>query len=88
VHSGRSHRFAAGFDDHCHWLVERGVRTVNMPLDDWTDERLAIAREHGVGVFASLINNRSDMQRALRIGAAAVYTDRVEEMVALLAEHR
>lgn len=85
VHSGRSHRFAADFEDHCRWLLDRGIGIVNMPLDDWTGERLDIARRLGVGVFASLINDAERMRRALAVGVAAVYTDRVAAMVGLLA---
>jgi glycerophosphoryl diester phosphodiesterase len=85
VHSGRSHRFAADFEDHCRWLLDRGIGIVNMPLDDWTGERLDIARCLGVGVFASLINDAERMRRALAVGVEAVYTDRVAAMVGLLA---
>jgi len=84
VHSTRRHSVRDGLERHAARLADQGVDVMNMPWVDWTPGLIALFQRFGLRVFAWGINEERDLRAAVAAGVDAVYSDRVELMLAVV----
>ncbi len=86
VHSTRRHSIREGLERHAAQLADRGVEVMNMPWVDWTTGLVALFQRFDVRAFAWGINEERDLRAAIAAGVDAVYSDRVELMLAVVRD--
>jgi glycerophosphoryl diester phosphodiesterase len=86
VHSQRRDRIGTELERHAAHLAELGVDAMNMHHTDWNPGLVALFHRFGVRAFAWDAQHVRTLRAMLDAGVDAVYSDRVDRMVATVAE--
>jgi glycerophosphoryl diester phosphodiesterase len=86
VHSDRRHAIGAPLERHAHDLASMGIDAMNMHHTEWTAGLVSLFHRFGVRAFAWDAQEARHLRAVLQMGIDAVYCDRPERMVAVVAE--
>jgi glycerophosphoryl diester phosphodiesterase len=86
VHSRRRRHIAAPLERHAADLAGAGIDAMNLHYTEWTAGLVALFRRFEVGAFAWDVQEVRHLRAMLRMDVDAVYCDRVDRMVATVAE--
>lgn len=86
VHSRRRDKIGTSLEAHAARLAELGVDAMNMHHTDWTAGLVALFHRFGVKAFAWDAQHVRNLRTMLDYEVDAVYSDRVDRMVATVAE--
>jgi glycerophosphoryl diester phosphodiesterase len=86
VHSQRREKIDVGLERHAARLAEIGVHAMNMHHTDWTAGLVVLFHRFGIRAFAWDAHHVRHLRTMLEYGIDAVYSDRVDRMVATVAE--
>jgi glycerophosphoryl diester phosphodiesterase len=86
VHSRRRRHIGAPLERHAATLAECGIDAMNFHYTEWTAGLVALFHRFEVGAFAWDVQQVRHLQAMLRMNVAAVYCDRVDRMVATVAD--
>jgi glycerophosphoryl diester phosphodiesterase len=86
VHSRRREKIEGSLEAHAARLAELGVDAMNMHFTDWTAGLVALFHRFGLRVFSWDLQHVRHLRDALAIGVDAVYSNRVDRMVATVTE--
>jgi glycerophosphoryl diester phosphodiesterase len=88
VHSRRRDKIGSDLERHAARLAELGVDAMNMHHTDWNAGLVALFHRFGLQVFAWDVQHVRNLRAMLDYRVDAVYSDRVDRMVATVAEWR
>jgi glycerophosphoryl diester phosphodiesterase len=86
VHSRRRDKIGTEIERHAARLADLGVDAMNMHHTDWTAGLVALFHRFGVQAFAWDAQHVRNLRTMLDYDIDAVYSDRVDRMVATVAE--
>jgi glycerophosphoryl diester phosphodiesterase len=86
VHSRRREKIGVALERHAARLAEIGVHAMNMHHTDWTAGLVVLFHRFGIRAFAWDAHHVRHLRTMLEYGIDAVYSDRVDRMVATVAE--
>jgi glycerophosphoryl diester phosphodiesterase len=86
VHSRRRDKLDGSLERHAARLAETGVDAMNMHYTDWTAGLVALFHRFDIRAFAWDVQHVRHLRALLAIGIDAVYSDRVDRMVATVSE--
>lgn len=86
VHSRRREHIEAPLERHAADLAASGIDTMNFHYSEWTAGLVALFHRFGVNAFAWDVQEVRHLRAMLRMHMDAVYCDRVDRMVATVAE--
>ena len=86
VHSTRRDRIDAPLERHAADLAERAVDVLNLHYTEWTAGLVGLFHRFGVLAFAWDAQEVRHLRAVLAMGVDGVYCDRVDRMVATVAE--
>jgi glycerophosphoryl diester phosphodiesterase len=86
VHSRRRDKIGTEVEAHAARLAALGVDAMNMHHSDWTAGLVALFHRFGVRAFAWDAQHVRNLRQMLDCDVDAVYSDRVDRMVATVAE--
>lgn len=86
VHSRRRDKIGTELERHAARLAELGIDAMNMHHTDWTAGLVALFHRFGVQAFAWDVQHVRTLRAVLDYDVDAVYSDRVDRMVATVAE--
>ena len=87
VHEARPQVLALSdwtLEGHPERLATAGIDAQNTRASAWTPALVANAHVQGILAFGSLVQSRSDLQRAAALGLDAVYSDHVADLVEIM----
>jgi glycerophosphoryl diester phosphodiesterase len=73
---------------HAHTLSAAGVDALNLPWREWTPPLVADAHAAGVLAFAWGVSQSADLDRLLRAGVDALYSDYPDRLVRALGQKK
>jgi glycerophosphoryl diester phosphodiesterase len=88
VNSRRRDKIDGSIERHAARLAELGVDAMNMHYTDWTAGLVALFHRFELRAFSWDLQHVRHLRAALAMGIDAVYSDRVDRMVATVAEWR
>jgi len=86
VHSRRRDKIGGAIEAHAARLADLGVDAMNMHHTDWTAGLVALFHRFGVQAFAWDAQHVRTLRQVLDYDVDAVYSDRVDRMVATVTE--
>ena len=86
VHSVRKKRITASMERHAADLRSRSIEVMNMHHSDWTKGLVSLFHRFDVAAFAWDVQETRYLRAALQMGIDAVYSDRVDRMMAAVGE--
>jgi glycerophosphoryl diester phosphodiesterase len=86
VHSRRRDKIEGSLEAHAARLAELGVDAMNMHFTDWTAGLVALFHRFGIRAFSWDLQHVRHLRDALAMGVDAVYSNRVDRMVATVSE--
>jgi glycerophosphoryl diester phosphodiesterase len=86
VHSRRRDRIGPELESHAARLAALGVDAMNMHYTDWNPGLVALFHRFSIRAFAWDTQHVRTLRAMLECGIDAVYADRVDRMVATVAE--
>jgi glycerophosphoryl diester phosphodiesterase len=86
VQSRRREKIGGSIERHAAKLAELGIDAMNMHHTDWTAGLVALFHRFEIRAFAWDLQHVRQLRDALAMGVDAVYSDRVDRMVATVAE--
>ena len=86
VHSCRREKIGGSVEAHAARLAELGVDAMNMHYTDWTPGLVALFHRFEIRAFSWDLQHVRHLRAALAMGVDAVYSNRVDRMVATVAE--
>jgi glycerophosphoryl diester phosphodiesterase len=86
VHSVRKGRIAGSIERHAADLRSRSIEAMNMHHSDWTKGLVSLFHRFDVAAFAWDVQETRYLREALEMGIDAVYSDRVDRMMAAVGE--
>jgi len=86
VHSRRRRHIDTPLERHAADLAASGIDAMNLHYTDWTAGLVALFHRFDVQAFAWDVQEVRHLRAMLRFGVDAVYCDRVDRMVAIVAE--
>jgi len=86
VHSRRRDRINGSLESHAARLAELGVDAMNMHFTDWSAGLIALFHRFDLRTFSWDLQHARHLRAALAMGVDAVYSNRVDRMVATVAE--
>ncbi len=87
VHEARPQVLAASgwtLEEHPERLATAGIDAQNTRASAWTVALVSNAHDQGILAFGSLVQSRSDLQRAAALDLDAVYSDHVADLVEIM----
>ena len=87
VHSVRRDDVRGSMERHAADLARQRIDAFNMHRTDWTLGLVTLFQRFGLRAFAWDVQEPRHFQRVLPMGPDALYSDHVERMVAMVAEH-
>jgi glycerophosphoryl diester phosphodiesterase len=88
VHSRRRDKINGSLESHAARLADLGVDAMNMHYTDWTTGLVTLFHRFELRVFSWDLQHVRHLRAALAMGVDAVYSNRVDRMVATVAEWR
>ena len=88
VNSRPRDRVDGSMERHAARLADAGVDAMNMRHTEWTAGLVALFHRFGVRAFAWDVQHVRELRTVLGYGVDAVYSDRVDRMVATVTEWR
>lgn len=88
VNSRPRDRIDGSVERHAARLAEAGIDAMNMRHSEWTAGLVALFHRFGVRAFAWDVQHVRELRTVLGFGVDAVYSDRVDRMVATVSEWR
>jgi len=88
VNSRPYDRVEGTLERHAARLAEAGIDAMNMRHTEWTAGLVALFHRFGVRAFAWDVQHVRELRTVLGFGVDAVYSDRVDRMVATVSEWR
>jgi glycerophosphoryl diester phosphodiesterase len=86
VHSIRKGRITGSIERHAADLRARSIEAMNMHHSDWTKGLVSLFHRFDVAAFAWDVQETRYLREALEMGIDAVYSDRVDRMMAAVGE--
>jgi glycerophosphoryl diester phosphodiesterase len=86
VNSRRREKIDGSIEKHAARLAELGVDAMNMHFTDWTAGLVALFHRFELRVFSWDLQHVRHLRAALAMGVDAVYSNRVDRMVATVEE--
>jgi glycerophosphoryl diester phosphodiesterase len=86
VHSVRKGRITGSIERHAADLRSRSIEAMNMHHSDWTKGLVSLFHRFDVAAFAWDVQETRYLREALEMGIDAVYSDRVDRMMAAVGE--
>jgi glycerophosphoryl diester phosphodiesterase len=86
VHSTRKRAIAQPLERHAFELSDAGIDAMNMHHTEWTSGLVSLFHRFGVRAFAWDVQEVRHLRAMLAIGIDALYCDRPDRMVAVVAE--
>jgi glycerophosphoryl diester phosphodiesterase len=86
VHSTRRDRIDAPLERHAADLADRAVDVLNLHYTEWTAGLVGLFHRFGVLAFAWDVQEVRHLRAVLAMGVDGLYCDRVDRMVATVAE--
>jgi glycerophosphoryl diester phosphodiesterase len=86
VHSRRREKISGSIERHAAELAELGIDAMNMHYTDWTAGLVALFHRFAIRAFSWDLQHVRHLRNALAMGVDAVYSDRVDRMVATVSE--
>jgi glycerophosphoryl diester phosphodiesterase len=86
VHSRRRDKINGSLETHAAHLAELGVDAMNMHFTDWSAGLVALFHRFEVRAFSWDVQHVRHLRDALAMGIDAVYSNRVDRMVATVSE--
>jgi glycerophosphoryl diester phosphodiesterase len=86
VHSRRRDKINGSLETHAARLAELGVDAMNMHFTDWSAGLVALFHRFEVRAFSWDLQHVRHLRDALAMGVDAVYSNRVDRMVATVSE--
>jgi len=86
VNSRRREKIEGSIEMHAARLAELGVDAMNMHYTDWTAGLVALFHRFEIRAFSWDLQHVRHLRAALAMGIDAVYSNRVDRMVATVAE--
>jgi len=86
VHSRRRDKIGTELERHAARLADVGVDAMNMHHTDWTEGLVTLFHRFGVQAFAWDVQHVRNLRMMLDYDIDALYSDRVDRMVATVAE--
>jgi glycerophosphoryl diester phosphodiesterase len=86
VHSERRRAITTPLERHAADLSGAGIDAMNMHHTEWSGGLVSLFHRFGVRAFAWDVQEVRHLRAALQIGADAVYCDRPDRMVSVVAE--
>jgi glycerophosphoryl diester phosphodiesterase len=86
VHSRRREKIEGSLEAHAARLAEIGVDAMNMHFTDWTAGLVALFHRFEIRAFSWDLQHVRHLRDALAMGVDAVYSNRVDRMVATVTE--
>lgn len=86
VHSVRKKHIDGSMERHAAELRSRSIDAMNMHHSDWTKGLVSLFHRFDVAAFAWGVEEMRHLRAALQMGVDAVYSDRVDRMMAAIGE--
>jgi glycerophosphoryl diester phosphodiesterase len=86
VHSRRRRHIEAPLERHAASLAESGIDAMNLHYTEWSAGLVALFHRFGVRAFAWDVQEVRHLRKMLGMNVDAVYCDRVDRMVATVAD--
>ena len=86
VHSRRRDKIEGTLERHAAVLADLGVDAMNMHYTDWSTGLVALFHRFDLRAFSWDIQHVRYLRAALAMNVDAVYSDRVDRMVATVSE--
>lgn len=86
VHSVRKNRITVSLERHAADLYARNIDAMNMHHTDWSKGLVSLFHRFDVAAFAWDVQETRDLRAVLEMGVDALYSDRVDRMMAAVGE--